>query len=78
MVQRCNFCGLFASQDYEGSGLFRIKDEIYCSVNCYYDKDKNVPSPKNKSLGKAIIKSLKKVIKHKGKKKLETKKRKVS
>lgn len=78
MVQRCNFCGLFASQDYQDSGLYRINDLIYCSLSCFHDEDKKVPKPKKKkSLGKILIEGLKESIKHsKGKIKLrETKRR---
>lgn len=54
MVQRCNFCGLFASEVYPDSGFYRLNDLIYCSLNCFNDESKNVPKPKKKTLGKAI------------------------
>jgi len=79
IMNKCSFCYKNASQVYPDSGFYRLNDLVYCSLNCFNDENKKVPKPKKqKTLGKAIIKSLKKVIKHKGKKKLETKKRKVS
>lgn len=46
--------------------MFRIKNNVYCSINCFGDEDKKIKPKKAKkkvSLGKRIIKGLKEVIK---------------
>jgi len=38
LTERCLHCGLFAGSAY-GSDYYKLADEVYCSLNCFYEND---------------------------------------
>lgn len=63
MTERCKECGIFAGAEY-GTDTFNLNDIIYCSLNCFYERDKKLRETKNNKVEKPIVKK-KKVKKRK-------------